>query len=179
MASLADILATVQQGVTAANALVKQMTGTLNNISGQFNGINTSISSINTQLSSIDTQLAGFEAAWTPYSPAVTPFSGSIVVSASTGRYHQIGKTTFVQMTMILSSGGAGSGLIYATLPFLTNASYSYTMAGRETLVTGKMLQGFTGFTGLTSALAITNYDNSYPGGNGYELLINGIFEST
>lgn len=32
MASLADILATVQQGVTAANGLVKQMTGSLNNI---------------------------------------------------------------------------------------------------------------------------------------------------
>src|SRR5271155_5320840 len=95
MASLADILATVQQGVTAANGMVKQMTGSLNNI--------------NSQLTSIQSQ-------WTAYTPAVTAVVGT-VVATSAGIYHQIGKIVFTQFSIVFSSGAAGSGYIVATLP--------------------------------------------------------------
>lgn len=54
MGSFSDILATVQQGVTAANNLLKQMTGTLNNISGQFTAIQSSyVTSFNTRSSAV------------------------------------------------------------------------------------------------------------------------------
>ncbi len=171
MAGISDILNTAQQGVTATNNLVKQMTGTLNNINGQF-------SSITTSISSIDAQLTAMEAAWTLYTSTIA-VSGGTVVATSTGKFNRIGKTVFVNFTIAMSSGGAGSGFVTATLPVLANvpiAINQHVFAGRENLVVGKMLQGAVF---ASSAVGIFNYDNTYPGGNGFGLTMSGVYEAT
>jgi hypothetical protein len=161
MASITEILNTAQQGVQAVNGLVKQMTGTLNNIAGQ--------------LSSINTQLASFEDAWTPYTPVIGVFAGSIVAT-STGRFNQIGKTTFVQIAITFSSGANGGSAISATLPVPSVSGFGYIIPGRELNWSGKMLQGYTP---ASSYVLIFNYDNTYPSSNNTSFLtLTGVYEA-
>lgn len=127
-----------------------------------------------TAVNNLAMQLQTINRPWTPWTPVVTANAGTIVYT-STGRFEQIGKTVFFNMGISLSSGGAGSGAILSTYPVLATLNSINVTAGRETGVTGKMLQGITAGANL---LAIFNYDNSYPGGNGFQLDLSGVYEA-
>jgi parallel beta-helix repeat protein len=115
--------------------------------------------------------------ALTIYTPAITPSTGTITtLGAISGRYRRFGKTVAFQIDAVITTNGTGAGYIDATLP-LTAKAFNYTSAGRETDITGKMLQGLI-FSTAPTKVQIRNYDNSYPGGNSHRLVLSGLYEA-
>jgi hypothetical protein len=54
-------------------------------------------------------------------------------------------------------------------------ANSNAVLAGRENGVTGTMLQGFVAST--TGLISVTNYDNTYPGASGHQIIVSGMIE--
>lgn len=118
--------------------------------------------------------LLGLDGAWTAYTPTVGSGSGTITTSSATGRYKQIGTKTYaVEMEVTITTNGTGATTVTVTLPFAAKSATAF--AGRATNVSGKALSAAVAATGST--LAITNYDNTYPGANGEHLVVSGIYE--
>lgn len=113
--------------------------------------------------------------AWASYSPTVTTFSGSITTLGTvTGRYKQLGKTVWFQVSVSITTIGTGAGYIKATLPF-TAAAFAYTIVGKENAVTGKQLTGQILASGTT--LDIRYYDATCPCADGVTLELSGVYE--
>lgn len=130
------------------------------------------------ELLKIQTAIGSIEQAvgpWTPYTPTITPGSGAFTAVSATGRYQQIGKLVSVQISITITTNGSAAAAVYATLPVAPNPSYLYILSGRENNVTGKMTQGIVESPNLAG---IIYYDGSYPGGNGYNLIISGVYEA-
>jgi hypothetical protein len=123
-------------------------------------------------LQAFDTTL---QAAWTPYTPTVTSSAGTLGAHTPTGRHKTIGKTTFIEINIVITSNGTGSGSITATLPNTTASNM--VLVGREAQSTGTMLQGFGTAAGTT--VTIVTYTNTYPGGAGFTLTLSGVYENT
>jgi hypothetical protein len=110
------------------------------------------------------------------YTPIIAASAGVFTAVSATGRWGQIGKLVFVTISITITTNGTASGYVVASLPTTVNSSF--VISGREINVVGKMLQGIAFGGGGGNTLAILNYDNSYPGGNGYGLVISGLYES-
>ena len=117
---------------------------------------------------------SGLAAAWTAYTPTVTAASGTFTTVSASGRYLNIGKLTFVQINVVVTTNGTAAGNVQATLPN-TAFNTNYVMTGREILITGKQLEVVTS----TTKVLIFNYDGTYPAGSGYSLMISGCYENT
>ncbi len=118
--------------------------------------------------------VSGLSKAWTAYTPTVTAVAGTITTVSATGAYLIVGKVTFVDISITVTTNGTGSGHLIATLPN-TPANNLHTFAGREVALTGKMLQGrVIAATGLR----IFYYDGTYPGADGASIAISGIYEA-
>lgn len=117
--------------------------------------------------------LAAIESAWTAYTPVVTAQSGAFTTVSASGRFKAIDKTVLVSMVITITSVGTGTYPV-ASLP--STAASNEILMGRENAVTGKMLQGLVS-AGAASA-TIFNYDNTAPSGNGFVLIISGVYES-
>ena len=110
------------------------------------------------------------------YTPVVAAQSGTITTLGSLiGRYQRIGKTLFIKIGVPITTNGTGSVAVKAYLPPGMLAATDCVIAGRENNLTGNMLQGSI-ITG-SDIISITKYDNTYPGGNGYLLTVNGTIE--
>lgn len=112
--------------------------------------------------------------------PVITSLTGTITTVSATCRYKQIGKIVTGSMKITITTNGTGAGGIVATLPVqpYNNSTYPIIGFGREYAVTGKMLQASSQDFSGTFKATIFNYDNSYPGGNGYVLNINFEYEA-
>lgn len=110
--------------------------------------------------------------AWTAYTPTITAGSGTITTKSATGRYKQLGKTIFLQMAITITTNGSGAVSVNATLPFTGGSTC--VISGRENIATGKMLQGII----VGGSIFILNYDNTYPGADGANLFLSGVYES-
>jgi len=151
MASITDILTTVQQGVVAVNNLVVA-----------FN--------------TLVVRLAVGAAAWTSYTPTVTAFAGTLTTVSATGRYKRVGKTVFFSIVITITTNGTGATAVIATLPVTASANAINTaFVGREDAVTGKLL---IGWAATTTQVFIQNYDGTYPGFDGAILGVSGSYES-
>lgn len=104
------------------------------------------------------------------YTPTATPTSGTFTTASAIGSYTRIGRQMFVTVTLSITTNGTAAGAIDISLPLSVGATYSHAGCGRETAVSGKMLQGITspGF----SSFRVFNYDGTYPGGNGTNLVM-------
>jgi hypothetical protein len=111
--------------------------------------------------------------AWTTYTPTITAGSGTITTKSATGRYKQIGKTVFVQLSITITTNGSGATYVNATTP-VTGAAFNYIIAGREVNVTGSILQGIV----QPGNILIFTYNNLYPAADGYNLILSGIYEA-
>jgi hypothetical protein len=118
--------------------------------------------------------IAAHEAAWTGYLSGVLSTSGAFSDASGAGRYQAIGKTVFVEIVVTIVANGTAAVAVTASLPFTAGAG-SYVLAGRENASTGKMLQGL--ITPAATSVTIFNYDNTYPGGSGYSLIVSGVYE--
>lgn len=121
--------------------------------------------------------LADLRSAWTSYTPTVTSQSGAIsALGTVSARYKTIGKTMFWSALVAITTNGTGATWVNISLPpGVTAASIGALVAGREDGMAGKMLQGRV--TAGQGTVVVVNYDNSYPGGDGYRLLLEGVIE--
>ncbi len=106
------------------------------------------------------------EGTWTP---VVTAASGTITAYTASGSYTKVGRQVHATIQIAITNNGTGAGSVNATLPFTAAAPY-FTGCGREIASTGKALQGL--IAGSTASVLIYNYDNSYPGGTGFTIIM-------
>jgi hypothetical protein len=118
-------------------------------------------------------------AAWEVWTPTVTAGTGTITtVGTVTCRYAQIQKVVFCKYDVSITTNGTGATYINLTLPvsaIATGTIYFCGGAGRETNVTGNMLQNM--IVNATNVNIFT-YNNAYPAGNGYRITGTIIYEA-
>jgi hypothetical protein len=115
--------------------------------------------------------LAAASVAWTSYTPSISAAAGTLTTVSATGKHKIIGKTTFIQITITITTNGSGAGHLIATLP--NTVSGSHPLVGRDT--TALMVSGLANGT----SVAISRYDAAYPGSSGAVIHIGGVYEST
>jgi hypothetical protein len=124
-----------------------------------------------TALQAFDTSL---QAAWTSYTPAITAGSGTITTASATGKYKTVGKTTFITMTITITTNGSGATSVIATLP---NTCANNTVLVGRSVALGAQVMGIIG-AGETT-VTLFNYNDSYPGASGGVLFASGVYENT
>jgi hypothetical protein len=110
------------------------------------------------------------EGTWTP---TITAGAGTFTTVSASGRYVAIGRKVLWYAIVNITTNGTAAGFVQMTLPF--TAAQNNLGYGRETVATGNMLAVTGGAT--TNTAIITKYDNTYPGGSGYQLEVQGHFE--
>jgi hypothetical protein len=68
--------------------------------------------------------------AWTAYAPSITPGGGAFTSASATGRYKQLGKTVFYQISLAVVTIGPATNNVVMGLPALGNAAANYTAYG-------------------------------------------------
>jgi hypothetical protein len=120
-------------------------------------------------------------AAWTTYSPTVASGTGALTTASATGRYKTLGKTVLVEINVTITTNGTGGGWIEASLPGgLTPAvDASYTMAGStlQPRLCGVFLRTINGNVGGPH-MRFFQYDGTYPGADGRQMIASGVYES-
>ena len=112
--------------------------------------------------------------AWTSYTPTLTFTTGTVTSASATGAYKVIGKTVFISITATITTFGTAAGTIFS-LPAGHTLVGNVVFPGRETGVTGSMLQGY----GLNTAsvVSIRTYADSLTLANGYVQIVNGTYQ--
>lgn len=113
--------------------------------------------------------------AWTAYTPTLTAGAGTFTTASAAGRYKQLGKTVLFSITVTITTNGTAAGFIGVTLP-ANSAAKEQAATGRENAAAGFVCGGVIGAS--TSQLLLTKYDNTYPGGNGYSITMQGVYET-
>lgn len=109
---------------------------------------------------------------WTSVSSTVTSGSGTITTATGTIRYYREGRRMFIRATASITTNGTGAGFVKMTLPFAVIAGNS-VLAGRENSIAGVAVLGVASGT----TLDLYRYDNTYPGGNGASIVVEGVLE--
>ena len=113
---------------------------------------------------------------WFSYTPTISAGSGTFTTVSATGKFKVSGKICFVSVTITITTNGTAASFTLASLPITASVTPLYALFGRETLATGKMLQGqVTG--SRVNDVFIRDYTNAYCGGNGYTLNVSGWYE--
>jgi hypothetical protein len=111
--------------------------------------------------------------AWLPFTPPVAASAGAITTYTASGRYWRRGQTVAVEVVVILTDNGTGSGHLNLNLPHLVKAPVVLT--GRASAVSGKMLQGIT--TANSLVVNVYDYAGAYPGATGETIILSGTYE--
>lgn len=123
-------------------------------------------------LSALATEATGLKwnaSGWTSYTPTISAQSGTITTASATGYWIRVGKMCVLWTSWSITTNGTGATSIKLTLPFTAVSGHTASQmgAGREYDVTGKMLQ--LEIPDGQTYVAYRNYDNTYPGANGYK----------
>jgi hypothetical protein len=113
--------------------------------------------------------------AWSTWTPTVTPSSGTFTAVSAAGRYKQLGKTVFFSVLVSITTNGTAAGNWSFTVPVAANTAMTQTAAGKETAVAGSVASAQ--FVNGTT-MAVVRYDNGYLGGNGYKVVVSGVYEA-
>lgn len=107
---------------------------------------------------------------WTTYTPTVTSGSGTPTTVSAAGRWKQMGKIVFAQVTVTITTVGTASGVVFVPLP--TNASTSGVYIGTcyEFITTGNT--GAAAIIGSSNAtrLQTAQYNGTTFWVNGYQV---------
>lgn len=112
-------------------------------------------------------------AGWTSYTPVVTAESGSFADVAASGYYKVIAGVTYITLTISIIDNGTAAGSVFATLPN-TSGSGMYFLFGRDTALHGNSLSGT--INPSASSVTVKKQDNTYPGGTGAVLGLQGFY---
>jgi hypothetical protein len=113
---------------------------------------------------------------WDTFTSTITAQTGTITTASGTLKYKRVNKTVHWSLVASITNNGTGAGAINATLPFACVVGTNFVGCGRETNITGKMLQGF--INSGSSTIYIVYYDGTYPGVNGAGFTISGTYET-
>lgn len=111
---------------------------------------------------------------WVSGGVAIAPSSGAFANANATINYKKVGRTVFFTLTVNIITNGSASGAIRVSMPYYTNASVVFT--GRENAATGAQLQAL--LSSSQNTLFVFRYDNAYPGGDGRQLIVSGVYEA-
>lgn len=113
---------------------------------------------------------------WLAWMPTVSAGSGTITTSTALGRYAVYDKTATFEAQINITTNGTGAAYVGFTLPLAASSAGANTGCGRDTSgVTGKALA--LQINGGATVAAILNYDGTYPGANGVNLVVSGSYE--
>lgn len=118
--------------------------------------------------------LSGILGAWTAYTPSVSAGTGAFGSASATGRYLQVGKTVFFNLTVTIVSNGTAATYVTTTLPVACKSVFVFF--GREDAATGAVFQAKS--VAASTSVNMFTFSNTYPGGNGYQLVISGSYEA-
>lgn len=107
------------------------------------------------------------EGTWTP---TITAGSGTFTTVSGNGTYTKIGREVHVKVQIVITTNGTAAAYVVATLPFTSSATNYAQGCGRETAITGTMLQSIT--YASDGNITILTYNNAYPGASGYTLMV-------
>jgi hypothetical protein len=159
---------TVTAGTDTVALLTASQTLTNKTLTSPKINENVALTSTATELNLLHGKLG----AWTSSTPTPTAGSGSFTSVACQMQHIQIGKIVFIAFVVNITTNG--SAAVNVTVPLPVNSTgRTCVLAGRESGVTGKMLQGFVG----ASSVSVTDYANAYCGGDGYALYISGSYQ--
>lgn len=117
------------------------------------------------------------QTAYTTWTPTISCGAGTITTLGTvTARRTQIGKIVFFYLSVTITTNGTCASNVNATLPVAAITSVDQNGVGRENGVTGKML--YARIVSGTSNMAMTFYDNTFPGANGAVLQVSGFYET-
>lgn len=109
-----------------------------------------------------DSLAAALAPAWTDYTPSIAATAGTITTATATmGKYLKIGRLCQVRFLIQITTVGTGSGGLLVGLPFQHHATGNSIGAGRESSVTGTMLQGIIVGNGIVAE--VRTYSNTTP----------------
>lgn len=112
---------------------------------------------------------------WRSYTPTITAGSGTFTTVTGSGIYKLWNDTCEYIIQVVITTNGTAASDVRATLPVTSNAGTLRAIgAGRETSGGGKMLQAQV--SSAASTVIIYNYDNTYPGADGYQLYVQGNY---
>ena len=176
-----------QNQVTQATNLVTQATNQVTqttNLVTQTTNLVTQATNQVTQLTALVTAVTNLTTAinnalslgpWSTWSPTISSQTGTITtVGTVVARYSQFGKNVSFSISITITTNGTGAGSVIASLPVTAKAETVF--CGRETASGGKELQGIV--SAGSANMNIFNYDNSYPGGSGFRLIVSGVYEA-
>ena len=124
---------------------------------------------------------SGISDPWTAYTPVVAPAAGAFASAVGFGRYIKIGRLVILWLRIRIATNGTGAQFINVSLPFplrdvATVWQNASTLSGTEIGVLGFAIQGV--ILNGTDIARVTKYDGTYPGGDGHELILHGVYES-
>lgn len=122
----------------------------------------------NTPAAGMTSQLLNWyeEGTWTP---TVASDGGTITSYTATGTYTRIGRMVMLNMNILITNNGTGSGgLNISGIPFSAAATYAATGVFREVAATGNV-GAIT--VGSTTTMSMNTYNNGYPGGTNYRII--------
>lgn len=112
---------------------------------------------------------------WQTWFPTITTASGSFTSVSATGKYIIWGKTLhFTEIITITTNGTATNTLTTVPYPPLVTTSGTSIAWGRESAVSGSMVQ--MDLNSSTTGI-IRTYDNGNPNANGAVIYIRGFYE--
>lgn len=178
--SIQDNRIGASHGLSANNNGIVFVAGSGNNIQVLNNDLRgntvSNLSNGATGLNVIIDNNLGANESWSTFTPTITTGSGTITTLGTVvGKYQKIGKKLFITLSIPITTNGTGAVDVKATLPTGIAAATDCILVGRENNVTGSQLQA--SILATSGVMSITKYDNTYPGGSGYKLLVTGIIE--
>jgi hypothetical protein len=109
----------------------------------------------------------------TPFRVLVAAAAGTITEGSADGEYFPLGPLHIVRFTATIPVNGTGATAVLVELP--AAATIDSVLHGRETGASGAHLQGF--IAAGSRQLYIYAYDNAYPGFDGAELEMGGMYQ--
>jgi hypothetical protein len=110
--------------------------------------------------------------AWTTYTPTLSCGTGSFTSASASGRYKQIGKTVFVQVTLTVTTNGTCAGSMRVSTP-ITAGGNSYAMSVFDSLSAATGSAVISSADGTTIRIFTTS--GAYP--TGFNPVVTGVYE--
>jgi hypothetical protein len=115
---------------------------------------------------------------WQAYSPVITCSFNTLTDVSATGLFLQITSSVFFSVSIIITTNGTAGGNLICTLPTDVQVDNRGFFCGNISSP-GLLLGSITGYmNSITKKLAISKYDGTYPGGDGVEIDIGGVYET-
>ena len=110
-------------------------------------------------------------------SPTITAAAGTFTSVAASMRHKKIGHLVWFQVTIAITTNGSAATGVICPLPAGLTATGDWTPAGINA-TTGVGLATYIANGGTTMSIVKAS-DGSYPGANGTNLIVSGVFEAS